>query len=111
MFEACLCVVCRDDFERVLAGRSFAFSLLVHTDMESPMIDFLEASSVLQVWHPQAVAVACLAQSQGHPVNLSQVLALITACYVSAPLGSLNVAQDLHSIPAMIPLVPCMSAF
>ena len=42
---------CREEFERVLTGRHFAFSLLVHTDKESPMIDFLDASSVLQVQH------------------------------------------------------------
>ena len=40
---------CREDFERVLAGQRFAFCLLVHTDVGSPMIDFLDASSVLQV--------------------------------------------------------------
>ena len=40
---------CREDFERVLAGQTFAFCLLVHTDVGSPMIDFLDASSVLQV--------------------------------------------------------------
>lgn len=33
----------------MLAGCSFSFSLLVHTDMESSLIDFLDASSVLQV--------------------------------------------------------------
>ena len=40
---------CREEFERVLAGQRFAFCLLVHTDVGSPMIDFLDASSVLQV--------------------------------------------------------------
>lgn len=40
---------CRDSFERVLAGRSFAFSVLLHTDTDSPMIDFSDGSSVLQV--------------------------------------------------------------
>ena len=31
---------CREEFERVLAGQRFAFCLLVHTDVGSPMIDF-----------------------------------------------------------------------
>ena len=32
----------------MLGGRRFAFSMLVHTDASSPMIDFLASSSVLQ---------------------------------------------------------------
>ncbi|BDA42157.1 hypothetical protein COCOBI_03-0420 [Coccomyxa sp. Obi] len=39
----------REQFERVLGGRKFAFSLLVHSDDSSPMVDFLATSSVLQV--------------------------------------------------------------
>ena len=42
-------VACREHFERVLDGRKFAFSLLVHSDDSSPMVDFLATSSVLQV--------------------------------------------------------------
>lgn len=40
---------CRVEFERVLLGRRFAFSVLVHADESSPMVDFLATSSVLQV--------------------------------------------------------------
>ena len=48
--------VCRAEFEAVLRGRRFAFSVLVHADESSPMVDFLATSSVLQVrasqiWH------------------------------------------------------------
>ncbi len=42
-------VACREEFDRVLGGRRFAFSLLVHSDESSPMVDFLATSSVLQV--------------------------------------------------------------
>ncbi len=42
-------VACREEFERVLGRRKFAFSLLVHSDESSPMVDFLATSSVLQV--------------------------------------------------------------
>ena len=40
---------CSAEFVDTLAGRSFAFSLLVHCDESSPMVDFLDSSSVLQV--------------------------------------------------------------
>ena len=53
-----LAVGCREDFERVLAGQRFAFSLLVHTDVGSPMIDFLDASSVLQVYSLNSCSAA-----------------------------------------------------
>ena len=43
----------RAEFERVLRGRSFAFSVLVHADESSPMVDFLATSSVLQACHNQ----------------------------------------------------------
>jgi hypothetical protein len=36
-------------FEAALAGRRFSFSLLVHSDATSAMVDFLPSSSVLQV--------------------------------------------------------------
>ncbi|PSC70243.1 hypothetical protein C2E20_6326 [Micractinium conductrix] len=39
----------RDAFESSLQGRRFAFSLLAHSDQNSPMLDFLASSSVLQV--------------------------------------------------------------
>lgn len=38
----------REEFQRVLGGRQFAFSMLVHSDESSPMVDFLATSSVLQ---------------------------------------------------------------
>lgn len=38
----------RHQFESALQGRSFAFSLLAHSDQNSPMLDFLASSSVLQ---------------------------------------------------------------
>ena len=41
----------RAEFERVLLGRRFAFSVLVHADESSPMVDFLATSSVLQACH------------------------------------------------------------
>ncbi|GAB4823551.1 hypothetical protein N2152v2_010597 [Parachlorella kessleri] len=37
------------DFQELLQGRLFSFSLLVHSDSGSPMLDFLPSSSVLQV--------------------------------------------------------------
>ncbi len=47
-------LLCDADVGRVqqqaaLEGRRFAFSVLVHTDVSSAMVDFLNASSVLQV--------------------------------------------------------------
>ncbi|KAL4436733.1 hypothetical protein ABPG75_003872 [Micractinium tetrahymenae] len=39
----------RHQFESALQGRRFAFSLLAHSDQNSPMLDFLASSSVLQV--------------------------------------------------------------
>ena len=36
-------------FEDVLEGRSFSFSVLVHSDEASPLVDYLATSSVLQV--------------------------------------------------------------
>ena len=36
-------------FKRVLGGRRFSFSVLVHSDPGSPLIDYMELSSVLQV--------------------------------------------------------------
>lgn len=38
----------RHQFESALQGRRFAFSLLAHSDQNSPMLDFLASSSVLQ---------------------------------------------------------------
>lgn len=40
---------CRRDFQEALKERHFAFSVLVHADNTSPLIDFLASSSVLQV--------------------------------------------------------------
>ena len=42
---------CRRDFQEALKERHFAFSVLVHADNTSPLIDFLASSSVLQVSH------------------------------------------------------------
>lgn len=39
----------RDLFANSLDGRTFAFSVLVHSDESSPLLDFIESSSVLQV--------------------------------------------------------------
>lgn len=39
----------REAFDFALAGRQFSFSVLVHGDMNIPMIDFLSSSSVLQI--------------------------------------------------------------
>ncbi|KAK9817188.1 hypothetical protein WJX72_010816 [[Myrmecia] bisecta] len=39
----------RYDFEAALYGQRFSFSVLVHSDTSSPMVDFLSSSSVLQV--------------------------------------------------------------
>jgi hypothetical protein len=39
----------REDFEAALDGRSFSFSVLVHSDDASPLIDYMPSSSVLQV--------------------------------------------------------------
>lgn len=39
----------RPQIESALQGRRFAFSLLAHSDQNSPMLDFLASSSVLQV--------------------------------------------------------------
>eukprot|EP01026_Neomeris_dumetosa_P032788 TRINITY_DN2604_c1_g1_i1.p1 TRINITY_DN2604_c1_g1~~TRINITY_DN2604_c1_g1_i1.p1 ORF type:complete len:352 (-),score=49.94 TRINITY_DN2604_c1_g1_i1:168-1223(-) len=39
----------RREFERALVSPNFQFSLLVHSDTSSPMVDFLPSSPVLQV--------------------------------------------------------------
>lgn len=61
-----LAVECREDFERVLAGQRFAFCLLVHTDVGSPMIDFLDASSMLQVHLSNSCTLEGAAQECRH---------------------------------------------
>lgn len=43
----------RQVFDRVLGGRRFTFSVLVHSDAASALVDFLAASSVLQVSRSQ----------------------------------------------------------
>jgi hypothetical protein len=47
----------REEFERVLGRRQFAFSLLVHSDESSAMVDFLATSSVLQVMSSLPVTI------------------------------------------------------
>lgn len=42
---------CRADFEAVLQRRAFSFSVLVHSDPSSALVDFLPSSSVLQAGH------------------------------------------------------------
>lgn len=39
----------RDEIRRVIGRRRFAFSMLVHSDQGSPMVDFSPSSSILQV--------------------------------------------------------------
>ena len=39
----------REDVAAVINHRSFAFSILVHSDQSSPLLEFIESSSVLQV--------------------------------------------------------------
>lgn len=39
----------REEVAAALAGRSFAFSVLVHADESGPLLDFIDSSSVLQV--------------------------------------------------------------
>lgn len=39
----------REDVAMALQGRSYSFSLLVHSDEASPLLDFISSSSVLQV--------------------------------------------------------------
>ena len=43
----------RQAFDRALGGRRFTFSVLVHADAASALVDFLAASSVLQVSRSQ----------------------------------------------------------
>ncbi len=40
---------CRDEIAAAIGSRSFAFSLLVHSDSTSPLVDFSRNSSILQV--------------------------------------------------------------
>lgn len=51
----------RQDVEAAVAGRRFTFSLLVHSDSTSPMIDFSAKSSILQVRTCAYDARACAA--------------------------------------------------
>lgn len=39
----------RGDIDAALGGRSFSFSLLVHSDESSPLVEYIASSSVLQV--------------------------------------------------------------
>ncbi len=55
----------------MLAGCSFSFSLLVHTDMESSLIDFLDASSVLQVNLFPVPVTDCIVQTTHYRLRLS----------------------------------------
>lgn len=44
----------RDEVARAVGSRHFTFSLLVHSDGSSPMVDWSQNSSILQVrmaWH------------------------------------------------------------
>ncbi|KAK9901712.1 hypothetical protein WJX75_009812 [Coccomyxa subellipsoidea] len=61
----------REEFERVLGRRQFAFSLLVHSDESSAMVDFLATSSVLQVRSdcPPARLLEFLAGESGLAAN------------------------------------------
>jgi hypothetical protein len=42
-------VMCRDEVCRAVGNRHFTFSLLVHSDASSPMVDWSQNSSILQV--------------------------------------------------------------
>jgi hypothetical protein len=55
----------RAEFEAALQRRGFAFSVLVHSDPASALVDFLPSSSVLQVpphalrWHTPTLTPSC----------------------------------------------------
>lgn len=40
---------CREDILRCLGGRSFAFSLIVHSESDGPLINFHTSSPILNV--------------------------------------------------------------
>jgi hypothetical protein len=40
---------CSDEVARAVGNRQFTFSLLVHSDASSPMVDWSQNSSILQV--------------------------------------------------------------
>lgn len=42
-------VVCRDEFQAILAGKKFAFTLLAHMDEAAAQLEFSASTSVLQV--------------------------------------------------------------
>jgi hypothetical protein len=42
-------LACREEILQVVGGRQFTFSLLVHSDAASPLVEFSASSSVLQV--------------------------------------------------------------
>jgi hypothetical protein len=44
-----LAAMCRDEVCRAVGNRHFTFSLLVHSDASSPMVDWSQNSSILQV--------------------------------------------------------------
>lgn len=45
----CLLLGCRDEVAHAVGSRHFTFSLLVHSDSSSPMVDWSQNSSILQV--------------------------------------------------------------
>jgi hypothetical protein len=55
---------CRDEVARAVGNRQFTFSLLVHSDASSPMVDWSQNSSILQVragqWSSAAAAAAAI---------------------------------------------------
>ena len=112
----------REEIAEALQGRSFAFSLLVHSDQGSPMLDFLPSSSVLQVcvwgfYGALPVRVGCFCESwdglcvlaaAGHVQGCTAAYHLCAPA-VASSLGSLGPAGHLPGASQVARLQsPCL---
>ena len=60
----------RADFEAALQRRAFSFSVLVHSDPSSALVDFLPSSSVLQAGHQSCQLALAVVSGEGWTVRL-----------------------------------------
>ena len=101
---------CRRDFHEALKERHFAFSVLVHADNTSPLIDFLASSSVLQV--SKCAGLCCLGLSNTiqpclrrcNEVGMSSCLLNDRTCCQSNQLSALRKVVKAFTGKGQIPL-------
>ena len=84
----------REEIGAALGGRSFAFSVLVHSDDSSPLLDFIESSSVLQSRTdcPPRHLLAFMVSESGELANETATLVADTRAEESAALEAVRKA-------------------